>query len=206
MVIMGVLLSVIAMIISLGTFYYTFFKKSKPVFSLTSWTAIGKVWDIHENSNGLGFLLDISILNEGAIGIKVRDFIFKIKTNNGEEKIYIPHLLFDFDKYIEKTGEPVDVQEFVKGLVPLPIIVSAKSTYNFKYSILFTPYVIHREVDRLYDGPITIEFYVKYSDKKKYILISKQVFTNEELSRIKKQSYCVVHSTDLTKTRDDAGF
>ena len=92
----AVIISVIALIVSIFTFWYSNIRKGQPIFSCSRWTAIGLEV---EGKQGSAFAVRIGINNNGNSPIEIIDFLLVAETHKGQIIIYDPILLFDLTYY-----------------------------------------------------------------------------------------------------------
>jgi hypothetical protein len=192
-----------ALSFSIYNFWYSKFKKAKLTYICNGWTIlIASKRDDEGNldDNSPLFLLNISIRNEGAQAITLKDFILKVTDRNEKVFYFAPISLFDFDYFSSNLGNasPLKAQ---KGLTPLPLEIPANTTYKFGYCILFGPYDYAIEnIMNLDDLPMQVEVLVN-DDFQKYKTVSTQTMEEENIKGISQGSFSAIESTPTVEAR-----
>ncbi|MEK6512982.1 hypothetical protein [Myroides odoratimimus] len=200
---MGTLIiSILALSASIISLWYNFFKKTKPIFNVYNWTAMGKVWDLEIDNKGLALLINLKIINNGIKPIILKDLVMVVTTANKEKNIYIPTFLWDMKTYIQQTGTPVSIIDTQKGLVPLPMVVPSKGIFDYPYEIMFTPRTISIPLNTITDAPFEISLFVLSSHSDNYIEVAKHVFEESEITPIIKGNYVISPSVEIKERRN----
>ena len=201
--IITIITSVLAIIISCYSVWYTKFRKGKLQFNCTRWTAIGlQVKDQNNTFIGATIALDISIVNDGAKPKLVKDFLLFANTSTGKEIVYSPVMIFDITNYASTLGGNNRIGKAQKGLVPLPALVQEQSSYKFEKEILFMPLDKKTAINVQSDPPCTLKLYALIDDEKDYELISTQTVESKDIGQLKNGSFSSFESNVATSNRE----
>jgi len=198
---LGILVGVLAFILSLANFWFNFLRKAKPSFVCSRWTTIGV-----QHGDGFpraAFAVKISITNNGVKPLTVKDFLLVARDKNSTLFYYDPILLFDVRQWIEEGNKADKVGRCQKGQVPLPFVVTPKTTFDFEHHVFFLPADKTTMIDPRVDGPVTLRLYALTDRSSKYKLASIQQFNHEDIKDLKMGSVSSVLSDESVRFRPE---
>jgi|SRR5699024_941116 len=189
-----------ALAFSLYNFWHNKYRKRELQYVCTKWTVIGMT-KREENieSRTAGFLVNISIRNEGAQSIEVGDIVLKVIDRDNSIFYYSPVTLFDLDYYSDNLGN-ANMLKTQKGLVPLPVLIEGNSTFVFGNHLLFLPWDKINGVN-LDKVPLQIEVLVK-DELSNYEVVANQYLNEEDTESLQNGSYSSVESSYTKKKRE----
>jgi len=195
----GVIIAGIALSLSLFNLWYTVFRKGRPIYACSKWTAIGLD---ASGQPGATFVLQIGIINNGNKPLILKDFMLIAETVRNKKILYDPIMLFDLTYYIASVGRENRMIESQKGQIPLPLTIPANEQYEFNYEILFMPYDKKTAVHTLSDTPLILKLHALTNRLKSYQLAATQKIDKNDIQNLQNGSFVGVLSTESTKNRD----
>jgi len=192
-IIISLPISIIALLISAATFWFSYLRKAKPLFVCSRWTA--KRMDKADGSVRAAFSVYISVMNKGKIPLVLYDLILVAEVEEDDRILYEPILLWDLRQWIEDGNRPDKVGRSQKGQVPLPVLVPPDTICDFGYSILFLPVDTEKMVNPLEHSNVQLKLYALTDRVKKYTMICEQVMDERDLKSLLDKSFSSAIST-----------
>jgi len=192
-----------ALAFSIYNFWYTKFRRTRLTYICNGWTILvssKRDKSGNHSEKSAFFLLDISIRNEGAKSVSIKDFILRATDTHENIFYFNPVSLFDFDYFSSNMGNanPLKAQ---KGLVPLPLEIPSNTNHKFDYPILFMPWSkANKDILNLDDYPIKVEVLVN-DEFKDYEPVATQLVKEDSVKDIKQGSFSAIESTATVKKR-----
>ncbi len=190
-----ILLSSIAIIVTIINFWYSFYRKRPLRFVCSSYTGLGM--EIQpKNLIGSSFAIKLDIINEGSVPQVLSDLIIKANYEGEKETFnYEPIVLWDFIEQIRSDGQKV-VGNSQNGQVDLPKLINPKSYFSFEHHILFLPLDKKTIIKTNTNKNIYVRVFALTQGNKNYKLIGSQQFKSEDLKKIKNGSFSSVISDE----------
>ena len=194
------ILSVLAVLLSAASFWYTFFLKGTPIFACAKWTAVQMI------ANGqpkAAFALQVSIYNKGRVPLQVYDFVLRAKSDDGQQVLCEAIVLWDLRQWIEDGDRLDKVGRAQKGQVPLPLIISPGQLYDFNYPILFLPIDKTNLIDPRSANKVTLTLYARTDRADDYEFIASQEFPSAEIKEVLVKTFVSILSTESISKREE---
>lgn len=191
--------AVFAFGLSAYSVWYAQFRDTPLKFIINKWTVLGlEVVRPQGNFVSGAFLINVSIINQSNKSKIVKDILFEATDVNGEMFVYNPVAIFDFHYYSANLGS-ANMLKAQKGIVPLPLEISPKSTYIYEDYVLMLP--LNKQTSfSLQDQPIIVE--VKVCERgDRYRKITEQTLNDDSLRNLKSGSFSAVESSSILATR-----
>lgn len=195
----GAIIAAAAFILSLFSLWYTTFRRGRPTFACSKWTAIGLSAD---GVTGAAFTIQVSVINNGNRPLVLKDLMLVAKTSENKEIYYDPILLFDLRQYIADMGKDDRIARAQRGQVTLPIIIPPNQHFDFPYEILFMPYDKKTAVATQKDAPFTLKLYGRTNRSKHYQLVAFQEFQPDDVRQLRNGTFAGVLSTASIEKRE----
>ncbi len=172
-------ISIIALLISFLTFWFTYLKKSIPLFACSKWTAMRMI-HTPTNTPRAAFSIYVNIANKSKVPLTLYDFVLKAEVEQEAPIFYEPLFLWDLAQWIEDGNHPERIGRAQKGQVPLPVILPPDTVYDFGYSVLFLP-LEERSIDPSKHASVKLTLFALVDPKKDYVPVCYQVMGEEDL-------------------------
>lgn len=190
-----ILLSSIAIILTIINFWYSFYRKKPLRFVCSSFTGLGMEMQ-PENKIGSSFAIKLDIINEGSVPQVLTDLIVKANYEGEKESFnYEPIVLWNFTEQIRSNGQKT-VGNSQNGQVNLPKLINPKSYFSFEHHILFLPINKKTLITPNKNKNIYIRVYALTQGNKNYKLIGSQQFKSEDLKELRNGSFSSVISDE----------
>lgn len=190
--IIGLVISIIALLISGATFWFSHLRKAKPHFVCSRWTAMRMDADGRPRA---AFSVYISVMNKGKVPLELRDLMLVAEVGKDHPILYEPILLWDLQQWIEDGNRPDKVSRSQKGQAPLPVLVPPDEVCDFGYSIFFLPFDKERLVSPLEHSTVRLRLYALTDREKSYKVVGEQVMAKQDLKPLLDKSFSAAIST-----------
>ena len=196
---MAVVVAALAFGLSVYNVWYAQYRDTPLRFVINQWTILGlDVIRPQGNFVSGAFLINVSIINQSNKSKIVKDILFEATDVNGDMFIYNPVAIFDFEYFSSNLGK-ANMLKAQKGIVPLPLEIPPKSTYNYEDYILMLPSNTQTLVS-FHDQPIIIEVMVcEWRDQ--YRKVTEQTLNDDSLKNLKSGSFSAVESSSILASR-----